>query len=57
MERKHFRICAGILAAVIGALIWLNVSATGGAEPDAVYPMVNRGIEWTGAGYSEIYGR
>ena len=57
MERKHFRICAGILAVLIGGLIWLNVSATGGTEPDAVYPMVNRGIEWTGAGYSGIYGR
>jgi hypothetical protein len=25
-------------------------------EPDVVYPMTNQHIEWTGAGYSGIYG-
>jgi hypothetical protein len=25
-------------------------------KPDVVYPMTNRNITWTGAGYSGIYG-
>lgn len=55
MGRRGFRICAAALAAVIGILIWMNVEAAKGLEPDAVFPMANRGIEWTGAGYSGIY--
>lgn len=47
----------GILAVIIAALVWLNVSVKVGVEPDVVYPMVNARIEWSGAGYSGIYGR
>ena len=36
-----------ILAVIAFAI--LNLAYTG-PEPDAVYPMVNRGIEWTYAG-------
>lgn len=57
MEKKTFRIWLIILAAVIGALIWLNVSAERGPEPEMVIPMANRNIEWTGAGYDGIYAR
>lgn len=47
----------GILAVIIAALVWLNVNVKAGVEPDVVYPMVNARIEWSGAGYSGIYGR
>ena len=46
-------IIAAIIAAVITA--WLVISLTPPAEnwkPDKEYPMVNRNIEWTGAGYN-----
>ena len=46
-----------LLAAVIAALVWLNVSAEKGPEPDVIIPMANAGIEWSGAGYSGIYGK
>ena len=57
MEKKTFRICAAIMAAVLGALIWLNCTAERGPQPDKVIPMANARIEWTGAGYSGIYGK
>ena len=57
MEKKTFRICAGIMAVVIGALIWLNCTVQPGTKPDREIPMANARIEWTGAGYSGIYGR
>ena len=57
MEKKTFRICAAIMAAVLGALIWLNCAAERGPKPDKVIPMANARIEWTGAGYSGIYGK
>ena len=50
--------CSILIAAlVIAALVWMNVSAEKGPEPDEVYPMVNARIEWSGAGYSGIYGK
>ena len=57
MEKRTFRIWAGIMAAVIGALIWANVSVKPRTKPDAVIEMANNRIEWTGAGYNGIYGR
>ena len=57
MEKKTFRISAAILAAVLGALIFLNCTAERGTKADKVIPMANARIEWTGAGYSGIYGR
>ena len=57
MEKKTFRICMSIMVLVIAALVWLNCTAEKGPEPDTVYQMVNARIEWSGAGYSGIYGR
>ena len=57
MERKTFRICLSIMVMVIAALIWLNCTVQPGTKPDRVIPMANAKIEWTGAGYSGIYGR
>lgn len=57
MSKKAFQIWAGILAVVISTLIWANASMHRGPEPDAIYEMANRNIEWTGAGYDGIYGR
>ena len=47
----------GILAVVIAALVWLKLGVQRGVEPDVVYPMVNARIEWSGAGYSGVYGK
>ncbi len=52
--------CSIVIAALIvtvGALVWANVSLKRGPEPDLVLPMVNARIEWSGAGYSGIYGK
>ena len=57
MEKKTFRISLGIMAAVIAALVWVNCTVKRGPEPDRVIRMANAGIEWTGAGYSGIYGK
>ena len=57
MKMKKQNVVIAVLAAVVAALVWLNVNVKVGVEPDAVYPMVNARIEWTGAGYSGIYGR
>ena len=51
------KIAVVILAAVIAALVWLNVSAEKGPEPDLILPMANAHIEWSGAGYSGIYNK
>ena len=57
MSEKAFRISAAILAAVIAALVWLNVSVKPRTPWDAVYEMANSRIEWSGAGYDGIYSR
>ena len=57
MSRKTFRISAGILAAVLGVLIFLNIQMETKQTWDVSYEMVNRNVEWTGAGYSGIYER
>lgn len=57
MEKKSFRIALGIMTVIIGALVWMNCNVKRAPEPDAVYPMANARIEWSGAGYSGIYGR
>lgn len=46
-----FCLLAVIIAGTVG-LILENQPM----EPDVVYPMTNRNITWTGAGYSGIYG-
>lgn len=57
MEKKTFRISLAIMAVIIGALIFLNVKQDGRHDWDVCYDMPNQHIEWTGAGYSGIYGR
>lgn len=57
MSRKTFRISMGILAAVLGVLIFLNIRMETEQTWDVSYEMVNRNVEWTGAGYSGIYER
>lgn len=60
INRKRERV-KNILA--VGFLLAVIIAGTAGLmlenrpmEPDTVYPMTNRRIEWTGAGYSGIYG-
>ena len=57
MRMKKQNMVIAVLAAVVAALIWLNVNVKVGVEPDVVYPMANARIEWSGAGYSGIYGK
>ena len=57
MSKKSFRICLSVMMVVIAALIWMNCTAERGPKPDKVIPMANARIEWTGAGYSGIYGK
>ena len=46
-----FCLLAVIIAGTVGLILENRPM-----EPDVVYPMTNRNIEWTGAGYSGIYG-
>lgn len=57
MEKRTFNITACILAVVLGVLIWANVTQKQETKWDESYPMANARIEWSGAGYSGIYGR
>ena len=57
MSKKTFRISAGILAVIIGALIFLNIKQDSRRDWDFCYEIANARIEWTGAGYNGIYGR
>ena len=57
MSGKKFRIIIGALAVVIAALVYLNIKEDNRKTWDVCYPMANQRIEWTGAGYSGIYGR
>ena len=57
MNKKTFRISAGIMAVIIGALIFLNIKQDSRQDWDACFEMANARIEWTGAGYNGIYGR
>ena len=54
MSRKAFSISISLLAVIIGVLIFLNIrqQETQKPEYDRVYPMVNQGIRWEGAGYN-----
>lgn len=58
MERRTFWITLSVLLAIMAAMIWLNAEKANKTEGWAVeYEMVNRNIEWTGAGYNGIYER
>ena len=57
MSRKSFVIVFSVLMALIVALAWWAISDAETKTWDVCYPMANQHIEWTGAGYSGIYGR
>ena len=48
MSRKTFRIAVSILAAVIAALIWMNISLEHEKTWDVCYEMANRHVEYRG---------
>jgi len=50
MSRKTFRISISVIAAVILALIGMNIALDSEKTWDVCYDMANRGIEWTWAG-------
>lgn len=53
-EKAIFTLVVIVIMFVV--LIWLALVPAGSAEPDFVYPMVNRNITWEGAGYNGIWG-
>lgn len=53
-EKAIFTLVVIVIMFVV--LIWLALMPESSAEPDFVYPMVNRNITWEGAGYSGIWG-
>ena len=57
MSGKTFRILISVLAVIIGVLAWANIELDNRKDWDVCYQMVNRNVEWTGAGYSGINGR
>ena len=46
-----------VLLAVVAVVLLAVLPAEAHTEPDVIYPMVNQGITWEGAGYSGIWGR
>lgn len=57
MSGKTFKILISVLAVVIGILVWANIEQDNRKDWDVCYTMANQNVEWTGAGYSGIYGR
>ena len=57
MSRKSFVIVFSVLMALIIALDWWAIRDAETKTWDVCYQMANQRIEWTGAGYSGIYGR
>ena len=55
MERRGFWIALAAIVMILLAEVGM-LTQQRGPEPDVTYPMVNQRIEWTGAGYSGIYG-
>ena len=55
-RKEWYAIIAGFVAVII-ALAWWAISDAETKTWDVCYPMANQRIEWTGAGYSGIYGR
>ena len=46
-----------VLLTVVAVVVLALLPAEAHTEPDVVYPMVNQGITWEGAGYNGIWGR
>ena len=57
-EKAIFTAVMGLILLVVA--VWLTLASVAEANrirPDAVYPMVNQGIAWEGAGYNGIYAK
>ena len=59
MGRKSFAICAGIIAVVMGIMLYLNFwwKPAPNYEWTEIIEMANQKITWEGAGYDGIYTR
>lgn len=57
MSEKTFRISMGILAMILGMLVFFSIRVPEDKTWDVCYEMVNRNVEWTGAGYNGINDR
>ena len=57
MSEKTFRISMGILAVILGMLVFFSIRETEDKNWDVCFEMVNRNVEWTGAGYNGINDR
>ena len=55
MGKRGFLIMMAAVAVILLAEVGI-MTRDRGPEPDITYAMVNQRIEWTGAGYSGIYG-
>ena len=56
-KKKAIVMLAIVLLAVVAVVVLALLPAEAHTEPDVVYPMVNQGITWEGAGYNGIWGR
>ena len=57
-EKAIFTAVIGVIMLIVA--VWLIAAEIAEAEkirPDRVYPMVNQGITWEGAGYDGIYAK
>ena len=57
MSEKAFRISIGILAVILGMLVFFSIRVPEDKSWDVCYEMVNRNVEWSGAGYNGINDR
>ena len=57
MSKGKFWIVAAVLAAFTAAVVWIGLSEAERPAWDVCYEMTDRNVEWSGAGYSGIYGR
>ena len=56
-EKAIFAGVVGLIMIVLAVWFAFFVPVEKHTEPDAVYPMVNQKIEWSGAGYDGFRGR
>lgn len=57
MSEKTFKISIGILAVILGMLVFFSIRVPENKSWDVCFEMVNRNVEWTGAGYNGINDR
>ena len=56
-EKAIFAGVVGLIMIVLAEWLAVVVPVEKHTAPDAVYPMVNQKIEWSGAGYDGFRGR